>query len=142
MEYSIGCTAIIEDRHVGYDVELVQIQLGAKIRFPVKPAKAKELRSQALAFKDTDAVQNALLSMQGCRPGPDETVDYLGRGLSYARFTVKTDAIHVQNDSSPKEFSKIYESLIEAWPNLLIFDLQNGQLHNAKSFLEWWSKPL
>jgi len=127
---------------VGYNVELVLMVTPANTVFPVEAPKAKRLRSQAKPFEDAQAVREVLLSIQGCRPGPGDTVDYLGRGFSYARFSVRTSAIHVENDCSGKELLVIYDSLIKTWPNLLIFDLQSEQLHNGKSFLEWWSKPL
>jgi len=127
---------------VGYDVELVQIGVPAGTKFPVEGATAKKLRAQAGTLADPKVVRVALLGVAGCRPGPSETIDFLGRGLNYARFAIRRDAIHVDNNCSAIELLKVYQPLTEVLANLLIFDLQSQQLHDAESFRQWWARPL
>jgi hypothetical protein len=127
---------------VGYDVHFVQVAVPKDTVFPVEPKSAGRLVKKADPFADLKAVQNVLLKIEGARPGPKGAVDYLGRGLSYARLTVQKDAIHVENNCSAGDLLKIFGQLLEEYPSLLILDLQSRQLHNADSYKSWWSKPL
>lgn len=127
---------------MGYDVELVQIPGQPDTAFPVEPGKAGKLRGEAAPFADLGKARELLLGMTGCKPGPGESVDFLGKGLSYARLTVRKDAIHVENNASPRDLLTIHKELKNHWPDLRIYDLQSGQLHSAASFQAWWSRPL
>ena len=127
---------------MGYDVQFVQIDVPSKTSFPVAEGKAGKLLSSAGAFDDPDAVRAILLEIEGCRHGPGDAVDFLGRGLSHARFFVRDDAIHVENDCSANDLLRIFKRLAEDHPTLLILDLQSKQLHSPASFAEWWAKPL
>ena len=127
---------------MGYDVQFVQVEVPPRTSFPVEGKKAAKLLSGAVAFADLDAVRAALLEIEGCRPGPGGAVDYLGRGLSHARFFPKPKALQVENDCSAGELLKIFNHLAERYPTLLILDLQSRQLHSADSFAEWWARPL
>jgi hypothetical protein len=127
---------------VGYDVRFVQVAAPKDAVFPVGAEPAGRLVKKAVSFADPGAVQKMLLKIEGTRPGPEGTVDYLGRGLSYARLTAKKDAIHVENNCSAGDLLKIFDQLLEEFPLLLILDLQSKQLHNADSYRAWWSKPL
>ena len=127
---------------MGYDVQFIQVPVPSNVSFPVQAGAAAKLLAGARPFDDAEAVRTLLLGAEGCRRGPDDAIDYLGRGLSYARFSATTDAIHVENNCSPRELLKIYDRLVEVYPTLLILDLQSRQLHNPASFTEWWSKPL
>ena len=127
---------------MGYDVQFIQIDVSSKTSFPVEEGKANKLLSRAGAFDDPEAVRAMLLEIEGCRPGPGDAVDFLGRGLSHARFFVKDEAIHVENDCSAGDLLKIFKRLAEDHPNLLILDLQSKQLHSPTSFAEWWARPL
>jgi hypothetical protein len=118
---------------VGYDVEFIQVTVPANTHFPVAPDKARPLRRKASPFADPKKVQAALLKIEGCRPGPRQAVDYLGRPMSYARFSIKTDAIYVENDCNGKELVKIHEALADILPNLFNFDLQSQQLHDRSA---------
>lgn len=127
---------------MGYDVDFVHIPVSSKVSFPVEAEAAKDLRIQAVVFDAPEAVRILLLKIEGCRAGEGGAVDYVGRGLSYARLSAGKDAIHVENNAGARDLLKIYGRLAEAYPALLILDLQSGRLHNAASFEEWWSKPL
>lgn len=127
---------------MGYDVELVQVPSPAGTRFPVPSDAAKRLLSKAVPFGDAAAVTRTLCGLEGAKPGLRGSVDYLGKGLSYARFTVGRDRVHVENNLNCAELLKVYGSLREIVPDLVILDLQSGQLHDAASFQEWWAKPL
>ena len=127
---------------MGYDVEFLQIPVPPGLNFPVAAETAKSLRSNVISFDDVERLRAELHSLEGCRPGPKKTVDYLGRGLNYARLTVKKNRIHVENNASVPELLKIYRQLAEKYPTLVILDLQNQQLHDADSFSRWWAKPL
>ncbi len=96
----------------------------------------------ALPIERPEEVRTALLGLPGAKPGPAEAIDYLGQGLSYAKLYVRATAIHVDNNLNSKELLKIYSHLLGALPDLLILDLQNGRLHDAASYAEWWSRPL
>jgi hypothetical protein len=127
---------------VGYDVEFIQVQLPPGMTFPVAGAQAEAAVKQVSPIADPVAVRDAVLNVRGCRPGPGEAIDFVGRGLSYARLLIQKDRIHVENNCSPSELIKIYEQIIELMPGLVILDLQSRQLHNAASFAAWWAKPL
>jgi len=127
---------------VGYDVELVQVESPAGTHFPVPAESAKTLLKKTVPLKDPAAIIQVLSSLKGAKPGPGGAIDYLGKGLSYARFTVGKDRVHVDNNLNCAELLKVYDTLQAAVPNLLIHDLQSGQLHNAASYREWWAKPL
>ncbi|HSW44571.1 MAG TPA: hypothetical protein VLM89_03265, partial [Phycisphaerae bacterium] len=94
------------------------------------------------ALKAPAAVASVLRGMEGANDGPDGAIDYLGKGLSYARFSVRKDRVHVENNLNCAELLKVYDELSAVCPGLLILDLQNGQLHDAASYREWWAKPL
>jgi len=127
---------------VGYDVELVQVSVGPKAAFPMAPASVSGLLEKAAPFEPQDEVRTALLDLDGAKKGPDDTIDYIGKGLNYARFSVKKKAIHIDGSLNASELLKIYKKLLERYPSLLILDVQSGQLHNAKSYTDWWSRPL
>jgi hypothetical protein len=127
---------------VGYDVELVQVSPPAGLSFPVEPDAAKRLLAQVVRFADDQAVRAALLAVAGCKPGPGDSVDYVGERLSYARFSVLADRVHVENNCSARELLKVHEELSKTLPNLCILDLQSGRLHDAASFAAWWARPL
>jgi hypothetical protein len=127
---------------VGYDVSFVQIAAPTGTVFPLEPKTAAKLVGKAAPFADPDAVRKTLLKIEGTRPGPKDAIDYLGRGLSYARLTVRKDAIHVENNCSAADLLKIFGQLVKEYPSLLILDLQSNQIHNASSYKAWWSKPL
>jgi len=93
-------------------------------------------------FDDPAAVSSLILQLDGAKPALDDGIDYLGKGLSYARLFVRKDAIHVDNNLNGAELLKLYGKLNERYRQLLIFDLQSGQLHDATSYKEWWSRPL
>jgi hypothetical protein len=70
---------------VGYDVEFVQLAVPPETVFPVEPKQAARLLKKAAPFTDPEAVKASLLKLEGCRPGPKGAIDFLGKGLSYAR---------------------------------------------------------
>ena len=127
---------------MGYDVEFIQLTVPPETAFPVEPKQAAKLAKKATPFADPEAVKAALLKMEGCRPGPKGTIDYLGKGLSYARLSPKKEAIHVENNCSAADLLKILAQLQKLYPSLLIVDLQSRQLHTADSYKAWWAKPL
>ena len=127
---------------MGYDVEFIQIAAADGLPFPVPDAEAKKLLKKPAAFKDTAEVRELLLKLPGTKAGQGDAVDYVGQGLNYAKFTVKKDRIHVENNCGPKELLKIHGHLAAQLPNLFILDVQSGQLHTAKSLQEWWARPL
>jgi hypothetical protein len=127
---------------VGYDVELVQVESPAGTRFPTSVESAKILLKKTTPLKDPATITQILSSLKGAKPGRGGTIDYVGKGLSYARFTVGKDRVHVDNNLNCAELLKVYDTLQAAAPNLLILDLQSGQLHDSTSYREWWAKPL
>ena len=127
---------------MGYDVDFVQLSAPTGTVFPVEPKTAAKLLKKATPFGDPAAVRDILLTIEGTRPGPKDAVDYLGRGLSYARLTARRDTIHVENNCSAGELIKVHGQLAKLLPGLLILDLQSRQLHDAESFAAWWAKPL
>ena len=127
---------------MSYDMEFIQVTLPAGVTFPIEPQDADSFVKKPAAFEDPGKIRESLLKIDGTRPGPHESIDYLGRGLNYARFFVKRDLIHVENNCSAPELLRIYEKLVALYPELLIRDLQSRQLHNADSFQQWWSRPL
>ena len=124
---------------MGYDVEFVQVTVESDEPFP-RPARKGTVATAP--FEDTAALRQALLGIEGARAGVEDTIDYLGQGLNYARFQVSQDAIRVDNNLNASELLKIYKALCELCPSLLILDLQSGQLHDAASYADWWSRPL
>jgi hypothetical protein len=128
--------------HVGYDVEFVQLTVPPETTFPVQPGQAAGLVKKAGPFADTEAVKTLLLKFEGCKPGPKGAIDYMGKGLSYARITASKNAIHVENNCSAADLLKILAYLQKSYPTLLIVDLQSKQLHTAASYKAWWAKPL
>ncbi len=108
----------------------------------MEPGQAAKSRGTAVPFTDPARVRELLLGMSGCKPGPGESVDFLGKGLSYARISVRADAIHVENNASPRDLLTIHRELKKTWPDLRILDLQSRQLHSAASFEAWWNRPL
>jgi hypothetical protein len=127
---------------VGYDVEFMQVPLPPGATFPIAAAQAEALVRLVTTIADPVAVRDAVLNVRGCRPGPGEAIDFVGRGLSYARFFILKDRIRVENNCSPSELIKVYDQLTELMPGLVILDLQSRQLHDAASFAAWWAKPL
>lgn len=127
---------------MGYDIEMIPMRLPSETKFPVEPAAASKLIAQSAMAMDAKAVREALLKIPGCKPGPDDSVDYLGAGLSYARMHVKPKAVHIENNCGPKDLLKIQAGLAEVVGPMFILDLQSGQLHDSTSFAQWWAKPL
>jgi hypothetical protein len=127
---------------LGYNVEFIQIAPQNGMTFPVGPAQSEALVRQAVPIANPAAVREVLLNVKGCKPGLDDGIDFVGQGLSYARFFILEDRIHVENNCSAKELIKVHGQLAELLPGLLILDLQNRQLHDAPSFAAWWAKPL
>lgn len=128
---------------MGYDVDFVQLTAPAGTTFPVEPQEAAKLLKKAVSFADPEAVRALLLEMEGCRPGPSKgTVDFLGKGLSYARLSPRKNAIHVENNCSADDLLKILAHLQKKYPSLLIVDLQSKRLHTAASYQAWWARPL
>jgi len=127
---------------VGYDVEFVQVTVGPEVAFPIAPAVASDLLAKAERFEPEQAVRARLLELDGAKEGLDDHIDYIGKGLNYARMCVRKKAIHIDNSLNAAELLKIYRRLLERYPSLLILDLQSGQLHNAASYADWWSRPL
>ena len=83
-----------------------------------------------------------MLNIEGCKPGPDDSIDFLGRGLNYAHLVIREKAVHVENNCGAPELLKLFNQLAAKFPSLMIYDLQNKQLHDADSFKHWWQKPL
>jgi len=127
---------------VGYNVEFLQVAVDPEASFPIAKEQVLGLLKKTKLFESTEAVRAALLELKGAKQGPDDTINYLGRGLNYAQLTVMEKTIHVDNSLNASELLKIYGHLLERYPSLLIHDLQSGQLHNAISYTEWWSRPL
>ena len=127
---------------MGYDVEFIQVPPQPGMSFPVAAAQAEAVVRLVTPIADPVAVRDAVLNVKGCKPSPGEAIDFIGRGLSYARFYILSDRIRVENNCSPSELIKVYNQLTELLPGLLIFDLQSRQLHDAASFAAWWAKPL
>jgi hypothetical protein len=127
---------------LGYNVEFIQIPPQPGVTFPIGAGQSETLVRQAMPLADSAAVREALLDMEGCKPALDDGIDFVGRGLSYARFFVRRDRIHVENNCSAGELIKVHTRLAELLPGLLIFDLQSRKLHDAASFAAWWAKPL
>lgn len=127
---------------MGYDVEFVQVAVATKTTFPIAMAAASDMLKHAKPFEPIAAVRKTLLSLQGAKEGPNDSIDYIGKGLNYARLSVKEKTIHVDNSLNALELLKVYKTLLEQHPSLLILDLQSGQLHNADSYTAWWSRPL
>ncbi len=127
---------------MGYDVEFIQLTVPAGTTFPIEAGRAAKLLKKAAAFPDPDSVKASLLRLEGCRPGPKGTVDYLGKGLSYARIFARKDVVHVENNCSAADLLKILGYLQKDYPTLLILDMQSRQLHTAESYKAWWTRPL
>ncbi len=127
---------------MGYDVDFIRVPHQGGKRLPIEAGAAQTLVRGALPIDQPDLVRTTLLRLPGAKLGPDEAIDYLGQGLSYAKLFVRKKAIHVDNNLNSKELLKIYSHLLDTLPDLLILDLQNGRLHDAASYAEWWSRPL
>ncbi len=127
---------------MGYDIELISLELPAGTKLPVEAGAAAKLVSKSAFALDAAAVREALLAIPGCKPGPDDGIDYLGSGLSYARMRIKPKAVHVENNCGAKDIAKIQAGLEKALGHVFIRDLQSGELHDANSFAQWWAKPL
>jgi hypothetical protein len=127
---------------VGYDVEFIQLPMSEKVTFPVSATEAARLRQKAVPFADARKLRSALLDMRGCRPGPDDSIDFMGQGLSYARLFIRESSVHVENNCSAPELLRLHETLAACCSRLVIHDMQSGQLHDPGSFTEWWSRPL
>lgn len=127
---------------MGYDIELISLKLPADASLPVEPGMSATLVSKSAQALDATAVREALLAIPGCKPGPDDSIDYLGAGLSYARLRIKPKAVHVENNCGPKDVLKLHAGLQQRIGPVLILDLQSGQLHDPDSFAQWWAKPL
>ena len=127
---------------MGYDVEFVQVAIEKGTSFPVAADIAKKLLIKTVPFKDPAAVTQLLSGLEGAKPGPAGAIDYLAKGLNYARFTVQADRMHVENNLNCMELLRVFEKLRPRYPALLILDVQSGQLHDVASFKAWWSKPL
>ncbi len=127
---------------MGYDVELIPVKTPPGTKFPLPADRSRTLVDGASPLADPAAVRAALLALPGTRPGPAQAVDYLGRGLSYARFEVRSRGVHVENNCGARDLLLVYDALQKLLPDLLILDLQSGELHNRESFSAWWSKPL
>ncbi len=127
---------------MSYDVQFIRVPVPAKTTFPVEADRAKGLLKKAQPIGDPKAVRTGLLALEGCRAGSDKAVDFMGKGLSYARLFVKAEGVHVENNCGPRDLLKMYREIRDMCPDLLILDLQSGQLHDADSFQKWWSRPL
>ncbi|UCD29659.1 MAG: hypothetical protein JSV03_04035 [Planctomycetota bacterium] len=127
---------------MGYDVQFIQMTVPSDISFPINADNAEEFLSNPVPFDNPETVGKKLLEIEGARPGPEKTIDYLGKGMSYARLFIETETIHVENNCGAGDLLKIYNHLLKTYPALLIFDLQSKQLHNASSYEEWWTSPL
>jgi len=127
---------------VGYNVDLIQIPPQIAADYPAEGEFAEELISKAIPFDDVETVRRILLTINGTKSSTDGGIDYLGRGLSYARIYVNVNAVHIDNNLSCEELIKIYHRLLEKYRSLAILDLQSRQLHDADSFRAWWSRPL
>jgi hypothetical protein len=127
---------------VSYDVEFISIELPAKTSFPVDAEKAKALVKKTSALPPREKVAERLLKVAGCKPGPDDAIDYMGKVLNYARLTIKKDRIHLENNCNPAELLKLYQAAREVCPHVVIRDLQTQQLHDPASWKAWWSRPL
>ncbi len=127
---------------MGYDVQFIQLTVPPETTFPVEPKQAARMIKKAAPFANPEQVKAALLKMEGCRPGPEGTVDYLGKGLSYARLSPRKECIHVENNCSAADLLRIHAQLQKSYRTLLIVDLQSRQLHSTQSYKAWWAKPL
>ena len=127
---------------MGYDVEFIQVPTPKGTKFPVDEVRAADFIANTLTFDDPGYVRELLLDYDDTRPGPEDSIDYLGSGMSYARIFVRAKAIFVENNCSAKELLGIYEELAGMFPSLLIYDLQSKQLHDSDSYLAWWNRPL
>ena len=127
---------------MGYDVQFVQVPASPEATFPIDERTASGLLEQKHAFGDSAQLRKKLLGMEGTKPAPKDGIDFLGRGLSYARFFIRDDAIHVENNCSARDLLNIYHAILADHPSLLILDLQSRKLYDADSFLAWWNRPL
>lgn len=127
---------------MGYDIEFIALDPSATVKPPVDPGSAASLVTKSARKLDAAVVRETLLAVAGCKPGPDDSVDYLGAGLSYARLRLEPKAVHVENNCGAKDILKIQAALAAKIGPVFILDLQSGQLHDAESFSQWWAKPL
>ena len=126
---------------MGYDIEFIVLKLPAGISLPIDAKQAAKLLAAAQAL-DAVAVREVLLAIPGCKAGPEESIDYLGSGLSYARLTIRPKAIHVDNNCGLKDLLILQAAIAQAFGSAYIRDLQSGQLHDMDSYTKWWQKPL
>jgi hypothetical protein len=127
---------------LGYDVEFIQVPTPRGTKFPVDADRAVDFMANVIGFDDPGLIREKLLDLDGARQGPEDAVDYLGQGMSYARIFVKDNVIFVENNCSARELLGIYEEMSKMFPSLLIYDLQSKQLHDSESYMAWWCKPL
>lgn len=127
---------------MSYDIEFVQVALDKGVSCPIDAASARKLLKKVAPFADVASIKTLISGLEGAKPGPAGTINYVAKGLSFARFTVLKDRVHVDNNLNCAETLRVYELLKADHPTLLILDLQSGQIHDATSYKEWWSKPL
>jgi hypothetical protein len=127
---------------MGYDVDFIRVPPDQVAALPLEGSGAQKALRSAERIADAQGVVEVLLKLPGCRPGPKGSVDFIGKGLNYARLSVRESSIHVENNCGAGELLRIYNHLLPSLPGLLIHDLQSGQLHDAASFERWWSRPL
>lgn len=127
---------------MGYDVELIAMKTRPQTGFPLDQAAAERQIAAAALQLDAEQIKQILLAIPGAKPGPDDSIDYLGAGLGYARLFIKPAAVHVENNCSPKDLLKMQAALQDKLGHVFIYDLQSRQLHDVESFTKWWSQPL
>lgn len=127
---------------MGYDLEFIRLAIPANTGFPVDEKRSAGLLKSIRPFDDVQAVRKLLLGLPGAKPGPEDAIDFLGQGLSYARFVVRPEVIFIENNASARDMLTAFERVRQGHPDLVIHDLQSRQLHDAESFQAWWSRPL
>ncbi len=127
---------------MSYDVEFISIKLPAKTTFPVEAEQARKLIEKTEPLPEAKKVNACLLKVKGCKPGPDDSIDFMGNVLNFARLCVKEDRVFLENNCNPGELLKLYEAVREACPHIVIRDLQTEQLHDPDSWKAWWTRPL
>lgn len=127
---------------MSYDVEFISIDLPDKMSFPIEADKAQKLVTKTTPLPPHEKVADRLMRLEGCKPGPGDSIDFMGKVLNYARLTIKGDRIHLENNCNPTELLKLYEAVREVCPHVVIRDLQTRQLHDPESWKAWWSRPL
>lgn len=127
---------------MGYDVAFVQIDVPEGTTFPVTGSEASDLVARAEPIADIDAVKEALCQQEGCKPGPDDTIDFLGKRLGYARLRFREKDVYIENNCNAKDLLSLHEVFQPFVSGLYILDLQTGQLHDPESYRSWWARPL